>query len=324
MEELTIRQEHLEDNNNVSVAYLLDLYEKNIDVVKETKKTYLKGINNFKTWLEGNDTKHVNKAVILAYKDYLMATYEETTARTYLSGLKNLFNFMEELGVPNVMRNVKGVKISHEFKKQSLTRDQFYKIDNYQQGNLETLKAKRDYAIFNLLSRNGLRTIELERANKEDFKQMNGRWVLMVQGKGHTSKDKPAVLFDGALIPLLDYLDARGKDDYPALFIGLATNKYGTRLTTKSIRRIIKELLVANGYKSKDLTAHSLRHTAITFSLKGGATIQQAKELARHENINTTMVYAHNIERIEDAPERFIEDYLKKGDNQDGKDNNHL
>lgn len=324
MNELSIRQEHLDSKENVSVDYLLDLYEKNIDVVKATKTTYLKGINNFKTWIEDNDIKHVNKAVILDYKNYLTTSFEETTARTYLSGVKNLFNFMEELGVPNIMRNVKGVKISHDFKKQSLTRDQVIKINNSQQSNLETLKAKRDYAIFNLLVRNGLRTIELERANKEDFTQRNGRYVLMVQGKGQTSKNKPAVLEDGALIPLLDYLDARGKDNHPALFIGLATNKYGTRLTTKSIRRLIKELLVANGYKSKDLTANSLRHTAITFSLMGGATIQEAKELARHENINTTMIYAHNIERIENAPERFVEKYLKEGDGKDGKDNNHL
>ena len=52
MNELSIRQEHLDSKENVSVDYLLDLYEKNIDVVKATKTTYLKGINNFKTWIE--------------------------------------------------------------------------------------------------------------------------------------------------------------------------------------------------------------------------------------------------------------------------------
>ena len=58
------------------------------------------------------------------------------------------------------------------------------------------------------------------------------------------------------------------------------------------------------------LTAHSLRHTASTLSLQGGATIQEAQALGRHASIDTTMLYAHNIERIAQAPERKIAELL--------------
>jgi integrase/recombinase XerC/integrase/recombinase XerD len=81
----------------------------------------------------------------------------------------------------------------------------------------------------------------------------------------------------------------------------------GARLTTRTLRRIIKGRLQAIGIDSDRLTAHSLRHTAIILSLKAGATIQEAQALARHANINTTLIYAHNIDRIKQAPERKID-----------------
>ena len=310
MNELTIKKEQLIDNNNVEIENLLKDFYKSIDVEEETIRTYKKGITNFLKWVKDNEIKQVDKKVMISYKDYLKKTYKPTTATTYLSGVRNLFNFLEELGIPNVMRNIKGIKISREFRKQPLTKEQVLKISKDKQNNLETLQDYRDNAIFHLLVRNGLRTIELNRANKEDLQQIGGQYVLKIMGKGQTDKTQTAVLKDGALIPLLAYLDKRGEDSHEPLFIGLASNKYGTRLTTKSISRIIKGMLKKNGYVSKDLTAHSLRHTALTFALKGGATLQETKELGRHSDINTTLIYSHNIDRIENAPEQYIEKYL--------------
>jgi integrase/recombinase XerD len=84
----------------------------------------------------------------------------------------------------------------------------------------------------------------------------------------------------------------------------------GERLTTRSVSRIVKQHLRGIGLDSDRLTTHSPRHTAITFSLLGGASIQEARALGRHADINTTMIYAHNIHRIADAPERKIDALL--------------
>ena len=43
-------------------------------------------------------------------------------------------------------------------------------------------------------------------------------------------------------------------------------------------------------------TAHSLRHTAVTQALIAGQTLQEVQQFARHSNINTTLIYAHNLE----------------------------
>ena len=88
-------------------------------------------------------------------------------------------------------------------------------------------------------------------------------------------------------------------------------------MTKRSISRIVKERFKKVGYNSERLTAHSLRHSAITLSLLSGATIQQAQQLARHTNINTTMIYAHNltaennpcVDLVEEAIVGGIEDY---------------
>jgi site-specific recombinase XerD len=53
------------------------------------------------------------------------------------------------------------------------------------------------------------------------------------------------------------------------------------------------------GFDSERLTAHSLRHTAITLSLLAGASLQEVQQFARHSSIDTTQIYAHNLECLD-------------------------
>jgi integrase/recombinase XerC/integrase/recombinase XerD len=62
----------------------------------------------------------------------------------------------------------------------------------------------------------------------------------------------------------------------------------------------------AVGLDDSRLTAHSLRHTAISLSILGGASLQQAQAMARHSDSKTTLVYFHNLERISLGAEKFI------------------
>ena len=77
-------------------------------------------------------------------------------------------------------------------------------------------------------------------------------------------------------------------------------------MTTRTISGIIKGHMRAAGYDSERLTAHSLRHTAATLALMGGATIQEAQQMLRHSNINTTMLYSHNLTRAANTSEARI------------------
>jgi integrase len=97
-----------------------------------------------------------------------------------------------------------------------------------------------------------------------------------------------------------------------ALCFALDRNTNG-RVTTRTISRIAKNHLRGINLDSDRLTARSFRHTAITLSLKGGATIQEAQGMARHASITTTMEYAHNMDRIKTASERKIDALLAAG-----------
>ncbi|MCX7015052.1 MAG: tyrosine-type recombinase/integrase [Candidatus Sumerlaeota bacterium] len=61
-----------------------------------------------------------------------------------------------------------------------------------------------------------------------------------------------------------------------------------------------------HGLDSDRLSCHSLRHTFATLALKGGAPLEQVQAACRHVLIQTTMVYAHNLDRVADGAERYV------------------
>ena len=74
-------------------------------------------------------------------------------------------------------------------------------------------------------------------------------------------------------------------------------------MTTRSIRAIAKSSMVDAGFNSDRLTAHSMRHTAGTLALLNGASTREVQQLLRHSNINTTMIYAHELDRAKNNSE---------------------
>ena len=77
-------------------------------------------------------------------------------------------------------------------------------------------------------------------------------------------------------------------------------------MNTRTVRNIVTRWLNKAGLKSKKVTAHSLRHTTATISILNGADILAVKEMMRHSNINTTMTYIHNLNRVEKGAEKYV------------------
>jgi len=192
------------------------------------------------------------------------------------------------------------------FRKDCLTPSQIREsLDSINKGTLEGL---RDYAVLNLLVRTGLRVIEIARAKVEDIRQESSEAVLWVQGKCRDSKDDFVLLLNDTLKPIRAYLATRGNlPDGAPLFASISDRNAGQPLTTRSLSRIVKGRLRAVGLDSSRLTAHSLRHTAITLSIKGGASLQAAQAMARHSDPKTTMIDFHNLNRVQAGAEKFIQ-----------------
>ena len=279
------------------------------DIKPKSKETYRRALRQFFVYLETEGVTRPTRETLIAYKAYLIdKKLSAYTVSAYIIAVRKMFQWTEsEHLYANIASQIKGQKKPKGFKKDALSVNQARKLLTDME--TETLPGARDYALVNLLVRTGLRTIETARANVEDIRQQGEQAVLYIQGKGRDSKDDIVILTEETLEPIRAYISMRGrgvKDSSP-LFISHSDRNYGERLTTRSISRIVKDRLQASGLDDRRLTAHSLRHTAVTFSLIGGATIQEAQTLARHSDINTTLIYAHNLDRISKAPELKID-----------------
>jgi len=302
------------DNNSLalteSIEELLEKFISAQDVNENSKETYKKALKQFFKYIQETNLTNLTREDILTYKNSLRdRDCSAYTVTNYITAVRKFFDWTEtERLFPNIAKNIKGAKQPKGFRKEALTVDQVKTVLN--NIDRQTLQGKRDFALLNLLVRTGLRTIEVVRADIEDIRQEGGEALLYIQGKGRETKDDIVLLTPDTLTPLREYLSARkGKEKEP-LFTSLSDRNSGQRLTTRSISRIVKDFLRAVGLDSNKLSAHSFRHTAVTFSLLGGATIQEAQTMARHANINTTLIYAHNIDRVRKAPERKIEALL--------------
>jgi integrase/recombinase XerD len=170
-----------------------------------------------------------------------------------------------------------------------------------------TVEGMRDYSLFNLLVRTGLRTVEIVRATVGDLRQESGQAVLWIQGKGRDSKDDFVILVDETLRPLRKYLASRGPlSSEEPLFSSESNRSQGKPIKERTIRGIIKDVLRKIDIDDARISAHSLRHTAVSLSIKGGASLIQAQAMARHSDPKTTMIYFHNHERIKSGAERYV------------------
>ena len=151
------------------------------------------------------------------------------------------------------------------------------------------------------------------RADVKDITFKSGSVALLIQGKGKLDKADFVKLPYIVEKNLREYLALRGNsEDQSPLFTSLSDRNNGQRLTTKSVSRIIKNAFKKIGLNSALYTAHSTRHTFITLFLLNGGTLEEARQIARHTSINTTMIYNHALDRAKNNGEQIIADLLER------------
>jgi integrase/recombinase XerC len=157
---------------------------------------------------------------------------------------------------------------------------------------------RRDRAILETLYAAGLRVSELVGLNLTDLDLSDG--VATVRGKG--KKERLAVL--GSAVAALNRwlpdragLLSKSRAESPAVFL----NKSGTRLTVRSVGRLLAKHLKAAGLDPRT-SPHTLRHSFATHMLDAGADIRGVQELLGHKSLATTQVYTHvTTKRIQES-----------------------
>lgn len=287
-----------------------DLYSRFISYLDRTPKTvetYRQALKPFFLFMARKGITRPTREDILEYKKELgIRGLSASTVQAYILALRQFFKWLAQEGLyRNEADNIHGAKISKEHKKGYLTSGQ---VKDVLQGiPQEEVTGKRDYAIFLLMTTAGLRTIEVSRANIEDIRNIGDNVGLFLQGKGKEDRAAYVKLAGPVEAAIRAYLKARGPVDNKApLFASNSNNNQGGRMTTRAISGLVKGYMVQAGYSSNMLTAHSLRHTAGTLNLLNGGTLQETQQLLRHEDINTTMIYLHNITRANNNSEDRI------------------
>ena len=278
-----------------------------LDVSPLTVKTYRAGIARLMGYLASTGVTHPLREDIMNFKHSLSdCGCKPATVAAYLSGIRRFFDWCEAEGLyPNITRGIKAPKLDKGHKRDFLPAEGLQAMMRGVDTN--TLEGKRNYAILALMITGGLRTIEVIRADVEDLSTVGGEPVLFIQGKGRSDKKDFVKLTREVLNAIREYLSARGRVHRSApLFASLSRRNRGGRLTTRTISGIAKASMVKAGYSSDRLTAHSLRHSAVTLALMSGQSLAEVQYFARHSNISTTMIYAHHIDRLRSRCEEAL------------------
>lgn len=306
-----VETENLPQKSLFATEDLIEQFIKSIDVKINSKVTYKRQIKPFFNWaLEKrslDNLRMLNQQDVFSYKDFLVKTGKSPyTISGYLTVVRKFFEWLESNKIfPNIAKSLKGLKKPKGFRKECLIKEQIKAA--LASFDISTLDGLRNFALFNLLVRTGLRTIEASRATVGDLRQESGEAILLVQGKGRDSKDDFVLLVDETLRPLRKYLSSRGSlSEKSPLFASTSNRTNGAPLKERTISWIIKKTLRKINIDDSRITAHSLRHTAVSLSIKNGASLIQAQAMARHSDPKTTMIYFHNHERIKSGAKCYV------------------
>jgi integrase/recombinase XerC len=276
-----------------------------------TVRAYRREVEDFVTYL--NQTLGAQAAIAsvehLHIRAYLGVLYQrgltKASAARALAAIRSWFNWLAKehrieqnpallVSTPKLpqhlprvpsMEEVNGLLDSMENKDGAATKDE------------AAAWPERDRMIFELLYGCGIRNSELVGINLADIQWKNDS--ILVRGKGRKQRFVP--LGDEAALAIRNYLPLReaklrkaGKlamiDEGP-----LVTNLMmsgSTRLTTRSVGRIVKRIALARGLAS-DVHPHTLRHAFGTHMLEEGADLRAIQEMLGHERLSTTQRYTH-------------------------------
>ena len=206
----------------------------------------------------------------------------------------------------------------------------------------------RDYAMTLLWVSTGTRSIELARAQRRHLAQRDGHPLLYLHRKGGDAAEQPVVLapwvlealtayggihdqrhhpiadpsspFRGPLPehPLFCWL--RGPGKYHSKKVNVAQSRGCRFIGVGAIQAMMRahlqqaglhRLLNPETQSIRPISPHSLRHTAATLALNHGATIRQVQAMLGHADIQTTMIYLHEQDRIVNAAEHHIPNFSR-------------
>jgi integrase/recombinase XerC len=226
--------------------------------------------------------------ILRGYVAYLHeCDYAKTTVARRLACLRSLFRYCvrEELTTSNPAQALRTPRTGRKLPS-LLTPDQITTLVEAPPANKPT--GIRDRAILETMYSAGLRVAECVGLNVDHWDGDGD--VLRVLGKGR--KERIAPLGKFAVKALSHWMEIREPDERADSKVALFLNRFGRRLTTRSIGRMLEKYLAQTGLDSH-VSPHTLRHSFATHLLDGGADLRSVQEMLGHKSLTTTQIYTH-------------------------------
>jgi integrase/recombinase XerD len=287
----------------------------------ETIRTYWCEVKQYLLWCQSNQLQplEANRDAIKIYRRYLVdKDYQPATISLKLVAISRLYDAAIEYGLlsHNPVWGVKPPKRRGD-PADSITYLTAAEAESLLQAPLSKstpLKILRDRCLLGVMTLEGVRSIEVYRANVGDIVRSPTGVGITVASK----RQQRVVPLIPDLVDVLDrYLLARRKTKFSTaaatpLFINLHHPRHQTnpdradrRLSRRGIRFIVDSYLEALDLKygeGRTLSAHSLRHTAGTLAIRNGASLRQVQDLLGHADPKTTAIYTHVGDRWANNP----------------------
>ncbi len=235
---------------------------------------------------EGNDPTIVNPARLRRYSAWLNGQgYAASTIARRLASLRSFYRYLRRQGIVTTdpTSGLRNPKQPQRLPRLLRIDDVIRLLDAIP---VHTALGVRDRAMLETLYGGGLRVSELVGLNLDDIDFESD--LVRVRGKGRRERLSP--IGPMAIRWIHYYLPIRQPESAGEQAVFL--NRYGTRLTTRSVGRLLEDHLARAGLTSA-ASPHTLRHSFATHLLDRGADLRSVQELLGHRNLTTTQIYTH-------------------------------
>ncbi len=268
--------------------FLRSLADRNASA--HTIKAYRTDLAQFAEYVGPQNWSDIDHVLI---RGYLSNLYERGLSKTSvaraLAALRSLYKWLAQEG--EVEQNPAALVATPKLPKKLPRVPTIEEVNTVLDAEMPECSAftERDQVILELLYGCGIRNSELIGINLDDLHW--SQQVVLVRGKG--KKERYVPFGDSAAAAVQAYLPARQRvlgETRHTTERALLINLRGSRLTTRSVGRIVKQIAVARGL-SPDVHPHTLRHAFGTHMLEEGADLRAIQEMLGHERLSTTQRY---------------------------------
>ncbi len=284
---------------NKNIKVFLEYLEGVRNVSSHTLRNYHLDLEAFFSYLgEDVELPKISKHEVRRYLAHLNHSgFARRTVLRRLSALRSFFRYLKKGKViaHNPMDEVESPK-GEKLIPSALSYEQVERL--FAQPDTSTLLGFRDRCMMELLYSSALRVSELVALSRRDF-DAKGR-VLRVLGKGRKERHVPITKSAASYVERYLNHPKRHEEGKPwqqkdaeAVFL----NKWGRRLTTRSVDRKFRLYLLQSGM-SGHITPHTIRHTIATHWLEKGMDLKMIQMLLGHSSPAATTIYTKVSTRL--------------------------